>query len=57
MEGETGGLTLLFLVVRSALNVDGWVVMGWGRESCLGPAEILSLCSWFNSRMEHAERV
>ena len=57
MEGETGGPTLLFLVVRSALNVDGWVVMGWGRESCLGPAEILSLCSWFNSRVEHAERV
>ena len=26
-------------------------MVGWGRESCLGPTEISSLCSWFNSRM------
>ena len=39
------------MVVWSALNVDGWVVVGWGRESCLGPAEISSLCSRFNLRM------
>ena len=38
-------------VVWNALNVEGWVVVGWGRESCLGPTEISSLCSWFNSRM------
>ena len=29
------------------------LTVGWegGRDSCLGPAEISSLCSWFNSRM------
>ena len=27
------------------------MVVDWGRESCLGLAEISSLCSWFNSRM------
>lgn len=26
--------------------------MGWGRESCLGLAEISSLCSWYNSQDE-----
>ena len=36
--------------IWSALNVDGWEVVGLGRESCLGLAEISSMCSWFNSR-------
>ena len=26
-------------------------MVDWGRESCLGPAEISFLSSWFNSRM------
>ena len=42
---------IVIFVVWGALNVDCWVVVGWGRESCLGPTEISSLCSWFNSRM------
>ena len=45
MEEEKGGLTLLFYVVWSAFNADGWVVVGWGRDSCIGPVDILSLCS------------
>ena len=42
---------IVIFVVWGALNVDCWVVVGWGRESCLGPAKISSLCTWFNSRM------
>lgn len=52
MQGETGGLTLLFCS-RCALNVDGWVVVDLGREFCLGLAAILSMSSRFNLRIEH----
>ena len=31
-------------VVWSALNVDGWMVVRLGRESCLGPPGISSMC-------------
>ena len=34
----------LIFEVCSVLNVDCWVVMGSGRESCLGPPEISSMC-------------
>ena len=33
----------VIFVIWSALNVDGWLVVGWGRESCLGLPEILSM--------------
>lgn len=46
--GGKGRKPDFIFVVWSALNVDGWVVVGWSRESCIGPAEISSLCSWFN---------
>ena len=41
----------IIFVFWSALNFDGWVVVGWSIESCLGPTEILSLCFWMG--MEH----
>ena len=31
-------------VVRSALNVDGWMVVRLGREFCLGPPGKSSMC-------------
>ena len=34
----------VILVVWSALNVDGWVVVGLGRQSCFEPPEISSMC-------------
>ena len=33
----------VIFVVWSALNVDGLVVVGWGRKSCLGLPEISSM--------------
>ena len=41
----------VIFVVWSALNaVGGWVVVGLGKESCLGPPEISSMCfvNWFS---------
>ena len=47
---EKGGgqkaLFCYFLFFGVALLVGGWVVVGWGRKSYLGPAEI----SFFSSR-------
>ena len=40
--------------VWSTLIFDGWVVVAWGRRSCVSPPEILSLCTWYNSRMGDA---
>ena len=34
----------VIFVVWNALNVDGCVVVGSGRESCLWPPEISSMC-------------
>ena len=45
---------IIIIVDVSALIFNGWVVVAWGREFCLGLAEISSLCSWYNSRMGHA---
>ena len=42
---------VVVFVVWSALIVDGWVVVAWGRKPCVGPAEISSLCAWYNPRM------
>ena len=51
---EIRGLILFIIIVDvSALIFNGWVVVAWGREFCLGLAEISSLCSWYNSRMGH----
>ena len=33
--GGTDRSNFFIFVVWSALNVEGWVVVGWGRESCL----------------------
>ena len=44
---------IIIIVDVSALIFNGWVVVAWGREFCLGLAEISSLCSWYNSRMGH----
>ena len=41
--GRDRRLNFVNFVVWSALNIDSWVLVGWGRESCLGPAEISSL--------------
>ena len=40
----------VIFVVWSALNAGGWVVVGLGKESCLGPPEISSMCfvNWFS---------
>ena len=39
-----------FLSFGIALIVGGWGVVGWGRKSYLGPAEITSFFSWELSR-------
>ena len=41
MRGEAKGL-ILFLVVKNALIVSGWVVLACSRKSYLWPAEISS---------------
>ena len=41
--GKNRRPNVVVFVVRSALIVGGWVVVGWGRKSYLGSAEILSL--------------
>ena len=40
--GEATEGLILFFVVWSALIVGGWVVVAWGRKSCLGPVKIAS---------------
>ena len=45
---------VVVFVVRSALFDNRWVVVAWGRKSYLGPAEISSFCTWYNSRIGDA---
>ena len=42
--GKNRRPNVVVFAVWSALIVGGWVVVGWGRKSYLGPAEISSLC-------------
>ena len=42
--GRERRLNFVIFVVWSALIVRGWVVVGWSRKSCLGPAEISFFC-------------
>ena len=40
--GEATEGLILFFVVWSALIVGGWVVVAWGRKSCIEPVKIAS---------------
>ena len=40
---------IVVLVVWSAVIVGGWMVVAFDRKSYLGPAEISSFCTWYNS--------
>ena len=42
--GENRRPNVVVFVVWSDLIVGGWVVVGWGRNSYLGPVEVSSLC-------------
>ena len=48
---KTNGLerkpNFVTFLVWSVLIVGGSIVVAWSRNSCLGRAEITSLCSWF----------
>ena len=46
-EWEKGSIILLLLSCVGAFNVGGQGLVGWGRNTDLGPAEIASFCSWF----------
>ena len=39
------------MLFDSSKALTSFMVVGWGRESRLGPAEISFFCSWFNFRM------
>ena len=47
----------IIFVFWSALNFDGWVVVGWSIESCLGPAEISSLCFWMGMGIQGESKI
>ena len=47
-EGKAGSIILLiFLSFEGALIVNGWRLVGWGRKSHLGPAQVASFCFCF----------
>ena len=51
---EAESIACWFLFFDIALFVGGWRVVGWGRKSYLGPAEISSFSSWDLSwRIKH----
>ena len=45
-EGKAESIVLLIFFFGGALIIGGWGVVGWGRKSYLGPAEI----TYFSSR-------
>ena len=47
MRGRYESLFCYFLFFGSVLIVGRRAVVGWGRTSCLGSAEIASFRSWF----------
>ena len=54
MGREAESIACWFLFFDIALFVGGWRVVGWGRKSYLGPAEISSFSSWDLSwRIKH----
>ena len=50
--GEAKSIVLLIFLLCSAIIVGGWGVVGWGRKSYLGPADMASFScrelSWSN---------
>ena len=51
MNGRQKALFCYLLFFGGAWIFGGWGVVGWGRKSYLGPAEIVSFSSWSFSRL------